>query len=401
MTKECFTTLSTELLHQIFDYCDTETIILSVRYVCRRFYAVVNTYNRLDLDVNSCSKADNELILRLIQPENITSFKIAVWYEEQWRIPQLISQIDIQRFPRLRTLTLKGIEGSALEHLLQKVTSESLDYVYIHFFDFQYDKWSTILSLVVTHLNPRKLYLNNDSSSNYIMKPTLSSVNCQLKHLVLAKCDYTACLVILQQCPHLETFEMGACKTEDNYETATSFADASFVSSLKNLTISECSMSPESMVSLLSTTSQLVRLELISRRATLDQLFDGFYWKEIIQKKLRSLSKFDFIFSCDLDETCHFADIHQLISTFQSDFWIHEKCWLITCTFMIHSCNVFFHTCDTGRDGFEHSGRCVFSPVDGIWRFAERLNHETTNTVSIEVGRKRQANFVTFKVRKN
>lgn len=390
MTNESFTSLSTELLHHIFDYCDTETIFLSVRCVCRRLYAVVNTYNRLDLDVNSCSKADNELILRLIQPENITSIKITAWSAGEWQIRQLISQIDLQRlFTRLRTLTLNGIEGPALEHLLQKIMSEASDYVYIHFYDYKYDKWSTILSLIVARLNPRKLHLKNDSSNKYMMQPTISSVNSQLKHLVLAKCDYTACLVILQQFPHLQTFEMGTCKTADNSEAATSFTDASFVSSLKNLTIHDCSLSPESVMLLLSTTPQLVRLELISSRTTLDQLFDGFYWKDIIQKKLRSLNKFDFAFSCQLDETCHFADIHQLISSFQSNFWIDEKCWLISCTFLIRSCNVFFHTLDTGRAVFEYSGRCVFSPVYSAWRFVQRSHDESTNTVSIEVRGKR------------
>ena len=385
MTNEGFTSLSTELLHHIFDYCDIETVYLSIRYVCRRFYAVSNTYNQLDLNVNSCAKADYELILRLIQPEHITSLKITAW-SDKWKVQKLISQIDIQRFTRLRTLILNGIEGPALEHLLQKVTCESSDYVFIHFYDYEYDKWSTLLSLVVAQLNPRKLYLNNDSGNKYITKPTFSFADCQLKQLVLAKCDYTAYLVILQQLPQLQTFEMGLCKIEDNNETIASFTNSSFVSSLKNLAIYNCSLPPESLVSLLEITPLLVSLELISSRATLDQLFDGFYWKEIIQKKLRSLKKFDFVFSCQLAETCSFADINQLISTFQSDFWIYEKCWPTSCTFMIHSCKVFFHTSETDLDRYERSARCVFSPVDSIWRFARQLRDKQTNAESIEVG---------------
>lgn len=386
MTNEAFTSLSTELLHRIFDYCDIETIFLSVRYVCRRFYAVSNTYNRLALNVNSCAKADYELILRLIQPEHITSLKITAWSVGEWRIRDLVSQLDLQRFTRLRSLILNGIENSALEHLLQRVTCESSNYVSIHFYDFEYDKWSTLLSLVLTHLNPRKLFLKNDSNNKYITLPTFSSVNCQLKHLVLAKCDYTACLVILQHFPQLQTFEMGLCKIEVNDGTATLLGGSSFTSSLKNLSIRECSLSSESVMSLLATTPLLVHLELISRRATLDQLFDGFYWKDIIQKKLRSLKKFDFVFSWRVTEICSFADINQLINTFQSDFWIYEKCWLTNCTYMINACEVFFHTFETNIDRFERSARCVFSPVDSIWRFAQKLRDKQANAGSIEVG---------------
>jgi hypothetical protein len=221
------------------------------------------------------------------------------------------------------------------------------------------------------------------------MKPTFPSVNYQLEHLVLAKCDYRASLVIIQQFPHLKTFEMGMCTIMNSDEIVTSSTGSSFVSPLKTLIIRDCCLSPESLTSLLTITPMLVHLELISKRTILDQLFDGFYWKNIIQTKLRSLITFDFVFSCKLDQTCTFIHINQLISTFQSDFWIYEKRWFIGCTYIIKSCKVLFHASKTDIDSYHFSPRCVFSTMDSVWCFAQRVGLEETNTVSIEVGGKR------------
>jgi hypothetical protein len=49
-------TLHIELLHQIFDYLDTEILIFSIRPVSRLFQSTVNTYNRYVLNIKLISK---------------------------------------------------------------------------------------------------------------------------------------------------------------------------------------------------------------------------------------------------------------------------------------------------------------------------------------------------------
>ena len=49
--------LPVELLYRIFDNLDAETIILSIRPVCRLFRAVATTYDRYDLDLKLISKS--------------------------------------------------------------------------------------------------------------------------------------------------------------------------------------------------------------------------------------------------------------------------------------------------------------------------------------------------------
>ena len=67
-----------EILHRIFDHLDTPTLVRSLRCVCNRFYDIVNTYNRFDLDSTLLSKLQFECAIHVIRPVNIVSLIVSI-----------------------------------------------------------------------------------------------------------------------------------------------------------------------------------------------------------------------------------------------------------------------------------------------------------------------------------
>jgi hypothetical protein len=53
--------LQMELIHRIFDYLNTETILFSIRPVSRLFQSIVNNYNRYDLNLNVSYISTNQM----------------------------------------------------------------------------------------------------------------------------------------------------------------------------------------------------------------------------------------------------------------------------------------------------------------------------------------------------
>ena len=62
-------TLSMKSIHRIFNSFDEQTIILSLRYECKRIYTITNVYDCYKLNFESILKSDFDLICRFIQPE--------------------------------------------------------------------------------------------------------------------------------------------------------------------------------------------------------------------------------------------------------------------------------------------------------------------------------------------
>jgi hypothetical protein len=99
-------TLPVETLHQIFDNLDGTTVLLSVRNVCQRLEAIVNNYNRYELDLTSISTSDFHHLLRVIRPEWVTVLSLSNAEQMPRQIGLFRSLIDIGLFTQLRSLTL-------------------------------------------------------------------------------------------------------------------------------------------------------------------------------------------------------------------------------------------------------------------------------------------------------
>jgi hypothetical protein len=125
-------TLPVEILHQIFDNLNGTTVLLSVRNVCQRLRATVDTYNRYELDLTDISKRDFHRLVVLIHPERVTSLTLNNRGTTPGQVGIFRSLIDICLFTQLHSVTLLKIEGQHfcpfLEHVRKcSLTSLTLD----------------------------------------------------------------------------------------------------------------------------------------------------------------------------------------------------------------------------------------------------------------------------------
>jgi hypothetical protein len=176
-------------------------------------------------------------------------------------------------------------------------------------------------------------------------------------------------------------------------ETTLSFTESSFCSSLSSLTINEYydyrqTISPTSLVSLLTRTPALVHLKLVSRRETFDRVFDGSYWEQLIQSKLPSLKTFEFFFWYSPYKRSNMIDIDSPITSFRTSFWLKEKNWIINCAHIIESPGIWLYTSTAWIMRYKNSPKCEISAIDNVWRFTKRSSKATNDTISNEAGRK-------------
>ncbi len=100
---------------------------------------------------------------------------------------------------------------------------------------------------------------------------------------------------------------------------------------LVSLTIGDCQLPLRDLEFLLSLTPSLICLKLVSSRSVFDSIFDGSYWEHFIQNKLLLLKKFEFFFTCNVNESNGITHFDSLILPFQTSFWLNNKHWLVTC----------------------------------------------------------------------
>ncbi|CAF5119701.1 unnamed protein product, partial [Rotaria magnacalcarata] len=77
MSTPFFDTLPVEILYRLFDNLDVQTIFISLRYVCKRFYLTTNTYNRYNFNFKSIAKPYFHLICQIIPSENVISLTLS------------------------------------------------------------------------------------------------------------------------------------------------------------------------------------------------------------------------------------------------------------------------------------------------------------------------------------
>ncbi|CAF3869494.1 unnamed protein product [Rotaria sp. Silwood1] len=198
--------LPTEILHQIFDYIDAETILLSIRRVCRQWMAWTNTYNRYGLNLNSISKQNFPLICRLIQPENVISLTLADNNPHADQTDLFLSLVDTQRFTRLRSLIFLGIDDIKFHAFTNSTKLASLQTFAIKIlkYDRRRSKTSTkILTRICSQVNIRKLDLN---VPNVYWKNLNWPTHCSIKELKVHQSIFFNYLCqILQYSSQLET----------------------------------------------------------------------------------------------------------------------------------------------------------------------------------------------------
>jgi hypothetical protein len=295
-------TLPVELLHRIFDHLDTETILFSIRPVCRLFRSIVNTYDRYILNLKIISKSTFDLLCRLIQPENIISLTLSNYEETFNQIDLFISHVSLHQLTRLRSLTLLDINEGQLNSLLKHMNCKSL--ISFSFSIGKYDnrrrkQTLNLLSSILAQSTLRKLELNI-----YNDRTNLGSL-----------------CTIFQSASYLHTLIM---KDIPTMMTSISFQQ------LKSLTFNDLRVTIDVVESLLLMTCSIVYLKLIGG----ENMMNGKRWEQFITKNLPHLDhQFEFYFNEQKSTAQPEEDFKLILSSFRTPFWIERKKWFVICEY--------------------------------------------------------------------
>jgi hypothetical protein len=392
MSNAFLLNLPVELLYRIFDHLDIQTILRSLRSVCTQLYSITNTYNRYELDFTSISKSDLEFTLRVALPESVISLIFSGSKYDRSDLSNLFfSRCELSKFIRLRSLTLNKVNDTELEYFVQHTNNEHLVSLSIESSEREYSNTCFFVSLAINRLNLRKLHLNNIKG---IMQRISWPAECRLEHLTIRACGYCDYSGILHQLPHLQKLVMRDCNMHSIYSKALISSVSISSLSLTTLIISEYSLSMNHLELLLSLTPSLRHLKMVSDLNRLDSVFDGSHWEECIRTKLRSLVKLEFFFSYTVGRNQHYTSLDSLIAPFRTPFWLEDKHWFVTCSYVISSGTIWLSTTPISMDCYQGSAsmadserlvRCELSSLDNINRLTRRSLNKMVDLITDEV----------------
>ena len=317
-------TLPVELIHRIFDHLDAQTLLLSIRPVCRLFQSIVQTYDRYQLDMHLISKGKFSVLCRLVAPENVISLTLSNDERTSDQIERFLSMLSLRQFTRLRSLTLQLINENQLEILLKNSDLNLLNSFSCKILnDDEVNETTTrttidLLSSLICQSPLRQLNL---SIPDHLMLDLSWLIHSTIHSLTINCCIKINNLHQICQCsPHLQKLSL------DRVPLVRSVENLNF-SQLKSLTIDNVDTSIDKLELFLLLTPSLTYLQLIGR----PNMIDGKYWEDFIGKHLPHLSKFEFYFTQWESHEQTLADIQLIINSFQTSFWIEEKSWFVTC----------------------------------------------------------------------
>ncbi|CAF1615259.1 unnamed protein product [Rotaria magnacalcarata] len=377
-------TLPPELVHRILDYCDIQTLLTCVRHVCKTLYALVNTYDRLTLILNSESVKIMRSVSRFIQPDSVISITIDNSCEENDNIRLFYSLFDIARFTRLQSLTIHGIEDTNLEYFLENLNTSSLTSLSIKSSDQEHSRTWDLISSASLRWNLRKLCISN---MNFMVKHISWPNQYKLEHLEFSDCIYSEYLLILRHLPNLRTLVIQDCIIGDN-QTCLTLSASIVLASLKSLTITNCSLAPQHFELLISSIPSLHHLKLISHRERFDSMFNASYWEQLICTKLLKLEKFEFLFAFTDLRNNSFVSLESFIASFRAPFWLNDKHWFVTCAYVPRGRAIWLHTTPIDSTRYQGCVRCEVSWRDSICRLTQRPLNTMVDNIVDEVRKK-------------
>ncbi|CAF1047679.1 unnamed protein product [Rotaria sordida] len=321
-------TLPVELFHCILDNLDTETIVFSVRHVCRLFRSFVNTYDRYILNLISISKRNFHLLCRLIHPHHVISLKLSNEERIADQIDLFISLIRLRQFTRLYSITLLDIKECQLNFILKRINLNlltSFSFNIKRYDDRRIQTTNKYLRSIVSQLNFRKMEFNlkNERISKFSWP-----CNCSIQYLIINENISMNNLSNILQCsPHLHKIILKQELEDIITNVSLKSTRPIYFPQLTSLTMEKYSMTIGELESFISLTPSLVYLKLIGEQC----IFDGKRWEQFIEINLPNLDKFEFYFDYWSLEKKTSEDLELIIASFRTSFWIeHKKCQLYT-----------------------------------------------------------------------
>lgn len=324
--KPSIETLPVEILHHIFDNLDTETILFSIRPVCRSFQAVVNTYDRFNWDFKSISQSKCHLLCRLINPKNVTSLRLCENEQTANQISTFLSLVRLRQLTRLHSIRLIGIKEFELNMILKSIKLDNLTSFSLHIQehdDRRKQKTLRFLSSILAQYKLRRVELKIKYNRLWDISWPLNS---RIKYLIIdSDINISRIITILSGSPELHTLILKANlpNSFNSMKNTCSFPQ------LTSLTIENLDGKLDQLESFLLLVPSLEYLKLIG----LQDEFDGGRLEQFIQLNLPCLNNFEFFIDVRTATLPQGEGLQSKIECFRSLFWTEYKKWLVGARF--------------------------------------------------------------------
>jgi hypothetical protein len=340
--------LPVELLHRIFNYVDTQTLLHSIRPVCRQLNAKVQTYNKLRLDFPTPLRASNIIAMTdSLQPENVIS--LALMASKETEIPEL------HRFTRLQSLTLTEINDMLSNQFFEHMITCPLTTLSLTTCAQTVAETRQIITLLSSSIGESTIQnLNLDISKiEMTCREARRPFQSVLRRLTIYNCHYSEYHQILSSSPFLQTLVIEECILKGIETQTMPLLGTANYSHLTSLTLYGCFFPVEKLYLLLSFTSSLVQLDITSSRSELGGIFNGFAWEKFIRTKLPCLKTFQFLFAYSPHESLNYLSLPSIIERYRTPFWLNDKHWTVNCDYVLTSNVIKLYTKPNPIDDFE------------------------------------------------
>lgn len=330
MEKSYFENLPTEILYRIYNELDTETILFSIRCLCKRLYKITNDYNRYRLNFRYVSRSDLRVISRIINPEKIISLKLSNSDETSDQIQLFLSYFHLNQFIRLRSLTLACNYNQDLGELEDYIMKCSLTTIAISFYGRYSTKNNKLLSSILSLTDLRQLKL---SCGHELYDKLQWPIQYRLENLTLTGFkSWEQVCIILSQSLCLKTLVL---KYPHFFQVDENIFTQSNMKQFDHLTyfslLYPSGIQTRSVVEFILTMfPSLIHLRLFMWTSGSNcSLFDGNRWENFIQTKLPQLKQLEFCFLTRTNANQDFTLMDSLISSYRTSFWTDDKHWIV------------------------------------------------------------------------
>lgn len=204
MSNATLLDLPPELFHRIFDFLNTETIVLTIRCVCKYLFNIVNAYNQFKLSLELIYGSDLVSVSRIIMPENFISLAMYVHsdYAKYGKTNLFLSLFELNSFTQLQSLYFYSPLYDTVALFLKQVSLKNLRLLsIIHTWRGHLKAMIPLTLQCVAQFNIPKLQIYDSDFDGTINWPN----QCKLEYLMLAKCSYSEYHRILSSLPYLKT----------------------------------------------------------------------------------------------------------------------------------------------------------------------------------------------------
>jgi hypothetical protein len=175
-------------------------------------------------------------------------------------------------------------------------------------------------------------------------------MNCTLTYLrIQTSITLNQFYLILHSLPCLKTIIVKDFNIDQIY-----LYDNGQFSQLTSLTCEGGRIQMDKLEQCLTLTPALVYLKLVGNGNLFNSSFDADRWEKLIEKYLPLLEKFEFYISVLTHVNFDTKNIEQMISFFQTPFWINEKHWFVQCDYIIYLHQVILYSIPICTDHFEY-----------------------------------------------